>query len=116
MNLYLFSIHDQKAEIFMTPFVAPNAATAKRSFAHAANDPNSDICRFPGDFTLFELGSFNGDTAELTPLKTPKNLGLASTFKTQDSAADAGNRKHLGVFPGGATNVIDRPTTKEQVR
>ncbi len=80
MKLKVFSIHDSKAEAFIQPFYSQTTGTAVRSFEQAVNDPQSDFHKFAGDYTLFELGDFDQNTAVFTPLKTPINLGLALTY------------------------------------
>lgn len=79
MTLSIFSVHDSKAEAFITPFFAQNEAVGVRMFAAAANSDTSDFNRFAGDYTLFLLGYFEQDNAEFDLLDTPKNLGLAIT-------------------------------------
>jgi hypothetical protein len=66
-----FSIYDEKAGAFITPFFLPNEQMAVREFAAAANDPNHKFGKWPADYTLFEIGDFNIDTGELTPNKRP---------------------------------------------
>lgn len=80
MTLKMFSIFDSKAEAYLAPFFCPTAAVAMRNFEQAANDEGHAFHRHSGDYTLFELSEFNDATAELTPLKTPHNLGLAQNF------------------------------------
>lgn len=81
MELVILSVHDSKAEAFITPFFQPNLAMGLRAFAQAVNDPESMFHIHPGDYTLFELGRFNSNTGELIPLPSPKNHGLAIIFK-----------------------------------
>ncbi len=85
MKLKVFSIHDSKAEAFIQPFYSQTTGTAVRSFEQACNDANSDFHKFAGDYTLFELGEFDQNTAQFTALKTPTNLGLALTYIKDDS-------------------------------
>jgi len=83
MKLSLFSIHDSKAEAFIQPFFAINPAVAIRQFTTAVNDPTTQFSQTPGDYTLFELGTFEQDNAKFDLHKTPINHGLAIAFKTQ---------------------------------
>lgn len=81
MKLHLFSIHDSKAEAFIQPYFAPTIAVGVRSFQTACND---DTCQFqqnPGDYTLFELGTFDQDTCKFNILNSPKSHGLALQYK-----------------------------------
>lgn len=78
----MFSIHDAKAGAFMQPFFARANGEAIRHFTVQANDPNSMICRFPGDFTLCYIGEFDEHVGQLAPAER-QALGLASDFKSQ---------------------------------
>lgn len=78
--LTIFSVHDSKAEAFVQPFFAPTVAVGVRMFAGACNEESNEFARFAADYTLFELGTFDPETAQITMLDSPKNLGLALTF------------------------------------
>lgn len=84
MELVIFSVHDSKAEAFVQPFFTPTVATGLRAFESSANDPDTMMCQHPGDYTLFELGTFEHDTAAITLHNTPINHGLAIAYKTAD--------------------------------
>lgn len=79
----IYSIYDAKAECFMQPFYTLTAGQAERSFTEACNDPSTVFCKYPDDFTLFELGSFDDATGKFTLKETPKSIGLALHFKKQ---------------------------------
>lgn len=81
MKLHILSVHDSKAEAFIQPFFAQTVAVGLRMFEAASNDTNTDFNRFAGDYTLFELGTFDQITGQLEMLKTPNNLGLALQFR-----------------------------------
>nr|UXQ87949.1 MAG: nonstructural protein [Microvirus sp.] len=80
--LLKFSIYDSKAEAFITPFYQPTAGVALRMFEAAANDPSTTICLHSGDFTLFELGSWDPLTGDEIQLETKINHGLAIQYQT----------------------------------
>lgn len=65
MNLGVYSVFDRKAAVFARPFVAPNDAMALRSYAAALQDPSTELHKFPEDFSLHRLGSFDDDTGQL---------------------------------------------------
>lgn len=81
----MFSVYDSKAEAFIQPFFSPNSAVARRMFESAANDPNTDICKFAEDYTLFEIGTFENDQGLVSPLIPPKSLTVAITLKRNES-------------------------------
>lgn len=68
MKLNIYSVHDRKAAVFARPFIAPNDGMALRSFAAAKLDPSTELAKFPEDFSLYLLGSFDDETGELSPV------------------------------------------------
>ncbi len=80
MKLKIFTVHDSKAEAFLSPFFSQTAGTAIRAFEQAANEAGHDFSLHGGDYTLFEVGDFDQLTAKFLILPTPINLGLAITF------------------------------------
>ncbi|WNK12904.1 MAG: nonstructural protein [Microvirus sp.] len=83
MKSQMFSIYDQKAKFFSTPFYAPNLPVAARSIAKAMSDPASDLGTFSNDYTLYCVGSFDDQTGVLEQ-STPENLGPIIQFKLED--------------------------------
>jgi len=85
MKLKAFSVYDSKVKAYMKPFFTTAAGHAIRSFEQAVNDPQTELCRHPADFTLFEIGEYDEDSAKFDNHNTPISLGTALTFKTQPS-------------------------------
>jgi len=81
MVKFLFSVYDSKAQAYANPFTSVTQQVAIRDFTQAARDENSQLCKFPGDFTLVELGEFDDETAVMQMHANPIVLGLASNFK-----------------------------------
>lgn len=86
--LKMFSVHDSKAEAFITPFYAPATGVAIRSFETAANTADHEFQKYAADYTLFELGSFDQETGIHLLLKAPLNLGNALTYQSAAREAD----------------------------
>jgi len=76
----LYSVYDTKSNSFCNPFVSQNDATALRDFTHVANDNSTEIGRYPADFALFRVASFDFESAVVKSEPTPVNLALASTL------------------------------------
>lgn len=81
MKIQTYAIYDSKAAVFSQPFFTQNNEVAIRSFSVTANDPQSNVSRFPADFSLHHIGEYDDETGVLTPQK-PNNLGLAAQFQT----------------------------------
>ncbi|WNK13535.1 MAG: nonstructural protein [Microvirus sp.] len=62
MKQFIYSLRDTKADAFAQPFFAPNRSVAIRNYLAASEDPASIISRFPGDFSLYEIGLFDDNT------------------------------------------------------
>lgn len=72
MKNKIYSIYDEKAEVFNTPFFSQNDNIAIRSFQDLANDPQSTIYRHPEDYKLYELGVFEDDAGKVIPVDQPR--------------------------------------------
>lgn len=77
MKIKLFSVYDSKVEQFLQPLFARTTAEAMRMWKSACAQEDSNFYKYAGDYTLFEIGTFDDSTAELRALLTPVNLGLA---------------------------------------
>lgn len=65
MILKVFSIYDVKAEAYSPPFVEKTIGLAIRTFQALANDMNTNVGKYPGDFTLFSVGEFDDSNGSL---------------------------------------------------
>lgn len=78
MNIY--SLYDSKVGAYLRPLICRNHGEALRAFAELANDKNSSVGRYPADFTLFYLGSFDDETGGIEVEQSPRSLGIAQEF------------------------------------
>lgn len=65
MKLKLFVVYDSKTESYGVPFFRDFTANALREWSEVASnksDKNNQISKFPADFTLFEIGSYDQST------------------------------------------------------
>lgn len=72
MKNQIYSIYDEKAEMFNTPFFQQNDAIAIRSFNDLAADPQSLIYRHPEDYKLYEIGAFEDNNGLIVPIDPPR--------------------------------------------
>lgn len=90
MKLKLFVVYDAKTESYGVPFFRDFTANAIREWAEVASnksDKQNQIAKFPADFNLFEIGSFEQSTGKLEILETKYSLGLASEHVKDNLAA-----------------------------
>lgn len=83
MILKMFTVFDSKAAAYLPPFFTQTTGTALRSFESECNNPESSFYKYPGDYALFELGSFDQANSTVELLPAPLNLGLAQEFINQ---------------------------------
>lgn len=82
MKKKMFSVWDEKAGAFLQPFFALTKDMAMRGFAMALEQAGSEMCRFPGDFTLFELGEFD-DSDGSVKSSPPVSVVYGGALKAQ---------------------------------
>ncbi|AXL15412.1 nonstructural protein [Microviridae sp.] len=70
----IFSVRDQKAQAYLQPFFAPNAAVAIRYVQAAVDDEAHEFRRHAEDYVLFEVGGFDETDGTLDPLNPPNVL------------------------------------------
>lgn len=83
MNLNIYAVYDRKAEAYMNPFHAPLDGMAIRMFSQSVNDPQTMLSKYPDDFTLYRIGTFDDQTGMYTQEDHHKYLGTATQFKTE---------------------------------
>lgn len=83
-ELKMFSVFDSKAEAFLPPMFFQTRGVAIRAFSQACSDDNHDFCKYPDDYSLFELGSFDPQTAVFACHVAPINLGTASVLRSSN--------------------------------
>ncbi len=59
MKHRIFSIFDVKAQAYLPPFCLGETGMAVRVFSDCVNSSDHQFGKHPGDYTLFELGSFD---------------------------------------------------------
>lgn len=77
MLLNMFTIYDSKTETYSPPFFMRTTGEAVRTFQDLSVDKDTSIGRYPADFTLFEVGTFDDKTGTTVGNKAFVNLGLA---------------------------------------
>ncbi|MBT7660362.1 MAG: nonstructural protein [Bacteroidetes bacterium] len=81
----LFTVYDSKAENYSNPVYLASTGLAVRTFSDSVQDPESPFAKHPADYTLFELGTYDDQTAKMELLPTPKSLFVAIDFINQEN-------------------------------
>ena len=63
--MFIYSVKDAVIGQFMTPAIYYNDAQAKRDFALAINEPNTELYRKWKDMDFYKLGEYNEKTGEI---------------------------------------------------
>jgi len=80
MSMKLYSVHDSKAGFYLPPQMYRNAGEATRAFENACKQTDTNFNKYPKDFTLLEIGTFDQDTGVIDRLKSPLILCSATEF------------------------------------
>lgn len=82
--LKIFSVKDNKAESFGTPFFQPSVVQAVRIFSTEINRAAADnlLYQHPKDFDLHELGEFDEQSGDLSTHK-PSLVATGEKVKTE---------------------------------
>ncbi len=72
------SIYDEKAECFGQPFCVPAIGIAARHFTDAILNTESMMGKYPADFTLYEIGTWNNHDSKFENLEQPKFITRGS--------------------------------------
>lgn len=80
MKLKVFCVHDSKASAFLQPFFFPATGQALRAWETTVNDPQTQFNKYPSDFTLYEIGTFDDELAHFEMLEHRVVLGCAADY------------------------------------
>jgi hypothetical protein len=80
----IYSVYDKKAAVYCTPFYSVNAATAVRDFGHVAKDSQTEIGKYPEDFSLWYFGEWDDQEPKFN-LQEPVHIANAIDFSLGDS-------------------------------
>lgn len=84
----MYAIYDEKAESYNTPFPLATDGLAKRSFEDACKDVRTDLYKYPGDFTLYCVATWDdckGRFENVIPIRfIAKNLRSNSVSEEID--------------------------------
>lgn len=79
-KLVVVAVRDRASDTFARPFFVPALGVALRGFSDEINraDADNNLYKHPDDYDLYEIGSFDEDTAELIPIK-PKMVAIGKS-------------------------------------
>ena len=107
MLFTVFSIYDSAISTWLPPIYARNKGEMLRNFADGVADAKSQLAKHPGDYSLFELGTWDDDKCLFTMLKAPIRLCLALDFIQKPPAEGA---RGLGTGPQERSEATGAPS------
>lgn len=82
----VFSLFDSAVEAYNVPMFLRSRGEAIRALQSAVNDPQSSICKWPDQYVLFEIGTYDDSNGVVTMHKAPQSLGAAVQYKDSPKA------------------------------
>lgn len=83
MRMIAFAVYDRAACAYSAPFFQATRGLGERSFGEACADEKSQLSKTPGDFELFEVGSFDSEEGLFIPRSKPELLVTAQQVIAQ---------------------------------
>ncbi|MDO3651329.1 phage ORF5 protein [Nocardia mangyaensis] len=80
----IFTVYDEKSEAYLQPFFLDTIGQASRAMTDCCNDLNHQFNRHTADYSLFQLGEYDDQTATINYNK--KSLGSLLEYKTNIQA------------------------------
>ena len=84
----IYSIYDVKAEVFHLPFYNKTHGEAERNFLQLTKDEKSMIAKYPEDFSLYHMGTYDDSTGLIQSLKEPMLIVSATTIASKRNIPD----------------------------
>lgn len=80
MILNMYSLLDVKVGSYGTPFFMAHDQQAIRAVRELAEQRDNQVARYPADFALYNMGTFDDATGLVTHGDYPKHLGMVVSF------------------------------------
>lgn len=79
----MFTVFDNKAEIYLKPFYEQSIGVAVRNFGDTADDEQSQLNKHSSDFELMHIGVYDDQNCIFDIFEHRKQLGTAADHKTK---------------------------------
>ncbi|WNK13955.1 MAG: nonstructural protein [Microvirus sp.] len=90
MELNVYTVLDLKVKAYGQPYYARTRGEAIRSFQTSINNSSTENmwAKYPTDYCLYEIGTWDDNAGKFTMHETPSNLGLAVQFKNVEASQE----------------------------
>lgn len=82
----LYSVYDEKAKYFTSPFTHRSDDEAKREFGAAVKNSKTAISQYPGDFKLYVVGTYDDSTGSVEKISPAEYLAVGSDYEVSEPA------------------------------
>lgn len=79
----VYAIKDEKGDYFNQPFFNHTHGEAERNFDVLVNDKQSTINKYPQDYTLHHIGTYDDRTGLITGLAKPQMIINAAQLRKE---------------------------------
>jgi len=84
----LYSVRDEKANCSYEPQIFKTQVDAIRFFDQAIQNRNTMINKYPDDFTLYKIGSFDERTGIIVDVKVEKIVTAPELIRMREATND----------------------------
>lgn len=88
MNTIL-TVFDKTARIFLEPFFAHTSAAGERDLQTACRNGNHPFAMYPGDYALYELGTYDQDRGRIATHEEPVLVAELLEIVSKDAMNNA---------------------------
>jgi len=84
MKYSVCAVKDRAVDAFNRPLYVPTVGVAIRSFTDECNKKDSELHLHPEDYDLYEIGSWDDQTAIYTSLEAPRVIARAQDIAIKE--------------------------------
>lgn len=84
MKYAVCAVKDRAVNAYNRPIYVPTVGVAIRSFNDECNKKDSELHNHPEDYDLYEIGSWDDETAIYSSLETPRVITRAQDIVIKD--------------------------------
>jgi hypothetical protein len=91
MKKLIVTLKDDKLEVYNQPVFIRNKGEAARMMEEMVQDPKSPLSKYPNDFALYEIGTWDEDTGTIQLHENHQYLFRPVDFLREESKAEVAN-------------------------
>lgn len=78
MLMSICTVRDDVSQVYGRPMFVRTVGEANRSFISECSNAESELSKHPSDYSLYELGQYDDETAVFTLLPAPRLVSKAT--------------------------------------